>query len=71
MQGFFEHFDNIQKIRRYGILKGYKNGLYGEAIILMREEITKDYTLNDFQNDRLCIIEDFKNDFTNFVTEVR
>ena len=57
-------------ITKTGILKGYKNGLYSQAYILINKPITKEYTLSQFHNDRLDMIENLKYDFTNFSTEL-
>ena len=55
---------------KYGILKGYKNGLYTQAEIILNKPITKDYPLFKFHNDRLDFIDKLKNDYTNFTTEL-
>ena len=70
MNKFFEHYGNIKEIKRHGILKGYKNGLYGQATILLDREINKDYTIADFHADR-CYLIDMLRDYTNFETELK
>ena len=70
MNKFFETFENVKEIKKHGILKGYKNGLYGQATILLDREINKDYTIADFHADR-CYLIDMLRDYTNFETELK
>lgn len=70
MNKFFEHWNNIKIINHRGILKGYKNGLYGEACILLDKEINNKYSLEDFHEDRLTLIDAYKYKFSNFTTEL-
>ena len=53
---------------KYGQLKGYKGG---EAFILMLNEITDDYTINMFHNDRCNAIESLKYEYDKFETELK
>lgn len=68
MNKFFEHFDHVKEIKKHGVLRGYKNGLYGQATILLDREINQDYTIADFHADR-CYLMDLLRDYTNFTTE--
>jgi hypothetical protein len=52
---------------KIGILKGYKNGK-GEILIFMA--ITKDFTLEQFQNSRIRHIEALKHKYDRFETEL-
>lgn len=70
MNKFFEQFNNIKVVNHRGIIKGYKNGLYGEAHILLDKEINNKYSLDDFQTDRINLIDSLSDKFSNFTTEL-
>ena len=55
-------------MKKYGQLKGYKNG---QAFILMYKEITNDYTIEQFHNDRCYAIDLLKCEYDRFETELK
>ena len=53
---------------KIGILKGYKNNV---ATILLANELTEDYTIKEFHNDRCNKIDELVTVLDRFETELR